>query len=189
MKNVGLCIAILTLNLSFPSFAKSDGNVVGANAEFGLNGNYGIVGAEAVVFPTEHFELHGGVGVGAAARGGGGLRIYSGRKDCFFFKECDERYFIGTTYSSTLSSKVTTTNDSGEREYRIPRTNFVNVTFGDSVVFFGHLNTMLHLGYQFALNKAEAELVRGTEDGSSKRELDEQLKSGPQVSVSLGLAL
>lgn len=171
------------------AIAKDDGNVMGVNAEMGLNGNYGIVGAEAVVFPAEHFDLHGGVGVGASAMAGGGLRFYSGRKESFFFKHCDERYFIGATYSNTLSTKVTTTSDSGEREYRIPRTSFVNLSVGDSTVFFGHLNAMLHLGYKLALKKTEAELVRGVEDSGSKKVLDEQLESGPQVSVSLGFAI
>lgn len=80
--------------------AKSDDSIVGANAEFGLNGNYGIVGAEALLFPKDNFDLHAGLGIGAAAIGGGGVRIYTKDDECFFLKHCNERYFIGVTYAS-----------------------------------------------------------------------------------------
>ena len=182
-------IQILAMSiLSAPLEAKSNENSLGLNLEAGANGNYGIIGLEGSFFPSRRLDIHGGVGFGAAAAlGGGGVRLYADPSECFWFKQCSDKYFLGANVSQTLSKEVTETGeDKVQRKYKIPRTTFVHAAVGSSTVFFDSVNLMLNLGYKFAVQKTEPEQVAGPDDENTGEELKSALKSGPQVSVAAG---
>ena len=174
--------------LSAPLHAKSDGNTIGLNVEAGANGNYGILGLEGSYFLSRRVDIHGGVGVGTAATlGGAGVRLYTNPEDCFWFKHCSDKYFLGANVSQTLSKEVTeTSEDKVQRKYKIPRTTFVHAAVGSSTVFFDRLNFMLHLGYKLALQKNEPEQVSGPDDENGSKEIESALHSGPQISIAAG---
>ncbi len=188
MKQVLVFIALSLGLYSTSLFAKSNESNVGVNVEAGANGNYGLLGLEGAYMPSQRFDIHGGAGIGAAATlRGAGARIYTNPSECFWLKHCSEKYFIGATLSQTVTSEVTETGDDKvQRKYKIPRTNFVNATVGDSTVFFDRLNFMLNIGYKFALQKNSPELVSGASDETTSQEINSALQSGPQVSVTAG---
>lgn len=190
MKSIHTLLWLLAASLFTSSAFAIEEPFIGINSEFGLNGNYGLFGAELFAHPSDHLDAHAGVGVGVTPLGGGGFRVYTHRGECFLFKMCSERYFLSATVAQTLGSKLTAKDPSGsEREYSIPKTSFLNLAVGDSTVFFGHLNTMMHIGYKIALNKSESKLIKGEINEDEQNDLDEQLQSGLQISFSLGLEI
>lgn len=188
MKHVLGVVALLSGLNPVAVLAKGGENNVGISLETGPNGNYGLLGLEGAYIISQRFDFHAGVGFGpASVLRGGGVRIYTDPSDCFLFKHCAEAFFLGTTFSQTVSSQVTQIGDDKvERKYRIPRTSFVNANVGNSTVFFNHLNLMLHVGYKFALQKNEPELISGPSDENSSNDIKSALQSGAQVSIAAG---
>jgi len=158
----------------------------GVSAEAGLNGGYGLLGIEASVHPSERYDIHAGAGIGGSVMLGVGARLFSDREDCFLFKNCDERYFLSTTLSRSAGGEIVEKRDGVDREFDLKPVNFLSIAAGNREVFFQRLALDLTLGYRLALNKAEAEQTNGPVSEDAKKDIEEPLKSGPQVTVALG---
>jgi hypothetical protein len=169
--------------------AKGSDKSYGLGLEAGANGNYGFMGIEGSILPHKKYDVHAGVGLlPSAAVGGGGVRYYGDPKDCFWWKNCFSHLFAGVNVSRTLSSQVTVKSDDGyERQYRIPKTTFLNATVGEATVLFGTLNCMLNVGYRYAVAPKNVEQVSGPIDEKQADAVQDGVKSGIQVSVSTGI--
>jgi hypothetical protein len=112
--------------------------------------------------------------------------LYTDKSECFFFKHCTDSDYISLTGSNKSATDVTSKNGSTSETYHAPAARFVNLAIGNLQTFFDHLMIGVNLGYKFALQRVEATQISGETNENSSHDINSDLKSGPQVSVSGG---